>query len=167
MESSSVRLTDNVHVEISFILGQGNGRAGQSTQPVTLYLTILVQAIRASPSLPENVPTEGDDLQVPVEEIPTPTVVSYSKELEPPTEPEPPLLPPDLLPVQRSTPVPQVREETFLIEKAQAGLDRADELEKSIDRSNAWEGVVGRIKWVLDTLSPVAGVRVTMSLCSP
>ena len=87
--------------------------------------------------------------------------------LDPPTEPEPLLPPPGLLLVQSSTPVPQVREETFLIEKAQASLDRADEVEKSFNRSNAWEGVVGRIKWVLDTLSPVAGVRIMslQSLC--
>ena len=161
IESSSVQLTDNVRVEIPFILAQGNGQAGQSTQPVTLYLTILVPANRASPSLPVNVPTEADES--PAEEIPIPAVVSSPMGLDPPTEPEPPLPPPDLLLVQSSTPMPQVREETFLIEKAQASLDRADEVEKSFNRSNAWEGVVGRIKWVLDTLSPVAGVRI-MSL---
>ena len=30
---------------------------------------------------------------------------------------------------------------------------------------NTWDEVVGRIKWVLDTLSPVAGVRVIFVLC--
>lgn len=39
-------------------------------------------------------------------------------------------------------------------------LDRADEAVKRIIPSNTWEGAVGRVKWVMDTLSPVAEVRV-------
>ena len=31
---------------------------------------------------------------------------------------------------------------------------------KRIDRSNTRQGAVGRIKWVMDTLSPIAEVRV-------
>ena len=46
-----------------------------------------------------------------------------------------------------------------LSEKARIGLDRAVQEEKSIDGSNTWQGVVERIKLVMDTLSPVAGVR--------
>jgi hypothetical protein len=66
----------------------------------------------------------------------------------------------DHLLVQSSSPVPQDQGETSLIEKARIGLDRADELDKSIQGSDTWEGVVGRIKWLMDTLSPLAGVRV-------
>ena len=62
--------------------------------------------------------------------------------------------------------MPRDQGETSLVEEAQIGLDLADEAEKSIDRSNTWEGVVGRIKWLMDTLSPVAGVRVIFSLFS-
>jgi hypothetical protein len=29
-----------------------------------------------------------------------------------------------------------------------------------IDRSSTWQGAVGRIKWVMDTLGPIAEVRV-------
>jgi hypothetical protein len=39
-------------------------------------------------------------------------------------------------------------------------LDQADQALKQIDRSNMWEGAVGKIKWVMDTLSPIAEVRV-------
>ncbi len=60
--------------------------------------------------------------------------------------------------------MPQDQGETSLAEKAQIDLDRADEVKKSIDRSNTWEGAVGKIKWVMDTLSPVADVRVTFVL---
>jgi hypothetical protein len=41
-------------------------------------------------------------------------------------------------------------------------LDRANEAMKRIvpiDQSNTWERAVGRIKWVMDTLGPIAGVR--------
>jgi len=38
---------------------------------------------------------------------------------------------------------------------------RADEAVKRIDRSNStWAGAVGRIKWVMDTWSPIAEVRI-------
>ena len=47
-----------------------------------------------------------------------------------------------------------------LSEKAQISLGRADEAEKSIEGSDTWQGVVGRVKLVMDTLSPLAGVRV-------
>ena len=39
-------------------------------------------------------------------------------------------------------------------------IDQADQAIKLIDRSNTWQGAVGRIKWVMDTLSPIAEVRV-------
>ena len=60
--------------------------------------------------------------------------------------------------------MPQHREEMSLVDEAQISLDLAEQAKKSIDRSNSLEGVVGRIKWVMDTLSPVAGVRVTFVL---
>ena len=39
-------------------------------------------------------------------------------------------------------------------------LHQADQAMKQIDRSNTWQGAVGRIKWVMDTLSPIAEVRI-------
>jgi hypothetical protein len=48
-----------------------------------------------------------------------------------------------------------------LSEKAQISLDRADEAEKSIGRLNTpLQGVVERVKLVMNTLAPVAGVRI-------
>ena len=38
-------------------------------------------------------------------------------------------------------------------------LDQADQALKQIDESNTWQGAVGKIKWVMDTLSPIAEVR--------
>jgi hypothetical protein len=39
-------------------------------------------------------------------------------------------------------------------------LKRADHAVKQMDLLNTWKGAVGRIKWVMDTLHPVAEVRV-------
>jgi hypothetical protein len=61
--------------------------------------------------------------------------------------------------------MPQSREEMSptSTKNPRFALDRADESMKRIvpiDRSNTWERAVGRIKWVMDTLSPIAEVRV-------
>ena len=111
-----------------------------------------------SPGLPSNIPTEEDD--TPAEEVPKPVATPDSKGLGQSTEPEHPLPPLDHLPVEGVTSMPQDRGEMSLADEARIKLDRADEAKKLIDPSNTWEGVVGRIKWVMDTLSPVAGVRV-------
>jgi len=60
--------------------------------------------------------------------------------------------------------MPQDQTETSLVERARIDLDRADEVKKLIDRSDTWEGAVGKIKWVMDTLNPVAEVRVIFVL---
>ena len=39
-------------------------------------------------------------------------------------------------------------------------LKRADQAVKRMDRSNTWQGAIGRIKWVMDALGPFAEVRV-------
>jgi hypothetical protein len=41
-------------------------------------------------------------------------------------------------------------------------LKRADQAMKWMDRSNTWQGAVGRIKWVMDALGPIAEVRVIL-----
>ena len=61
--------------------------------------------------------------------------------------------------------MPQEKGEMPLVEKARVGLDLAEKAKESIDRSGTWEAVVGRIKWLMDTLSPVAGVRVSFLVC--
>ena len=115
-----------------------------------------------SPGLPPIIPTEGDD--APAGEVLEPTTAQDSKALRQSTEPEHPLPPSDHLPVEGVTPMPQDQGEMSLVDEAQASLDLAEQAKKLIDRSNSWEGVVGRIKWVMDTLSPVAGVRVKFVL---
>ena len=45
-------------------------------------------------------------------------------------------------------------------------VDQAGKAMKQIVQSNTWEGAVERIKWVMDTLGPVAEVRVMVLLMS-
>jgi hypothetical protein len=47
-------------------------------------------------------------------------------------------------------------------EDLRLALDRADQAMKRMDRSNTWQGAIGRVKWVMDTLSPIAEVRYTL-----
>ncbi|KAI9445296.1 hypothetical protein H4582DRAFT_906757 [Lactarius indigo] len=85
--------------DVPFALNNGDRQAGQSTEPVTLYLTTAVSAIMAFPT------PHGQANMLPTE--------------------------------------------------ARIALRRADESTKLIDGSDTWEKAVGRIKWVMDTLSPI------------
>ncbi|KAH9040708.1 hypothetical protein EDB85DRAFT_2272220, partial [Lactarius pseudohatsudake] len=151
------RLTrGDVLIDISVALNDGNGQARPSTSPVTLDLKISVSANGTSPSDPQTIPTERDE--TPAEEVPKPTIAPNPRGPDPSSASDHLLPPPDHLPVQSNTDMPQDQGETSLVdsEKAQVVLVRVDEVNKSIDRSNTWEGAVEKIKWVMDILSPVA-----------
>jgi hypothetical protein len=155
-----IRLTEVItNVDISFVLDRGDGQAGQSTgtQPVTMNLRITVTSNSTSASVPPNILAGGDN---PAEEAPTPTVTPDSRLPGRSTEIEHPIPPPGCLPGVGGAPLPQGQGDMPLVKEARIGLDRADEVEKSVDSSDTWEGVVRRVKWLMDTLSPVAGVRV-------
>ncbi len=70
------------------------------------------------------------------------------------------LLPsPDPPCVETGTPMPDGQAEMSPTEKALIALRRADEDKKPIDRANTWKGAISRVKWVMDTVSPIAEVR--------
>ena len=128
-------------------------------QPVTLYLTITVSANMASPILSNNPP------KIPIERYDSPAEEATKASMTPDsggpvqsTAPEPLLSPPCHLPVETSTPHGQA--EVSPNEVPLITLRRADEAMRLIDRLNTWESAVGRIKWVMDTLGPIAEVRV-------
>jgi hypothetical protein len=137
--------------DIPCVLENGVGEAAWSTRPVTLYLTVNV----TSPNLynsPPSIPTNENDS--PAEEATIPGRIQF------PT-------PEHLLPLSHHQPVeagntiPQSQEE--ISPTIAKNLLRADEVMKQIvpiDRSDTWEKAVGRIKWVMDTLGPIAEVRV-------
>jgi hypothetical protein len=132
--------------DIACVLGNGTGGAAR----VTLYITVNI----TSPSL-HNSPTVRDDS--PAEEATIPGRIQFP-------------VPEHVLPLSHHQPVeigntmPQSREDVPPITKdLHLALDRADESMKRIvpiDGSNTWEKAVVRIKWVMDTLGPIAEVRV-------
>ena len=75
------------------------------------------------------------------------TVATGSENLSPPT---------DHLP---SAPMPPAADRRAGMSPAKNALHDADEAMMSINLSKTWEGALERIKWVMDTLSPVAEVR--------
>jgi len=160
-----IRLLNILHVDVPCVLSSGDGKAGESTEPITLYLTITVSADMASPILLSDPPRtliEGDDS--PAKEATKPSMSPDSGVPIPSTAPEPLLPLPDRFSVEIGVPTSHSQAEVSPTEDPLIALRRADEAMKPMDRSNTWEMAVGRIKWVMDTLSPIAEVR-GMSFC--
>ncbi len=111
----------------------------------------------ASPNNPPEIPIKVDDS--PAEESTKPSIVPDSWEPIQSTALEPLLPSSDPLPVETGTPIPDSQAEMSPIEMALIAVRRADEAKKPIDRKNTWKGAVSRIKWVMDTVSPIAEVR--------
>ncbi len=164
LEFPSIRLLSILHVDIPCILHSGDGKVGQS-MPVTLYLTISVSPKLAPPILPNNppnIPTEG--FNSPTEEATEASMTPDSGGPIQSTVPDLLLSPPRHLPVETGTTTPHDQAEMLPTEDPLITLRHADEAMKLIDRSNTWESAVGRIKWVMDMLGPIAEVRV-ISFC--
>jgi hypothetical protein len=149
-----------LRADIPCVLGNGVGGAARSTQPVTLYIKVNITPSNLFNS-PPSIPTNHDDS--PAEEATIPGRIQF-------------LAPEQLLtvshhqPVETGNSVPQSREEVSLTStmNPRFALHRADESIKRIvpiDGSNTWERAVGRIKWVMDTLGPIAEVRVAPFSC--
>ncbi|KAH9024735.1 hypothetical protein EDB85DRAFT_2277501 [Lactarius pseudohatsudake] len=149
-------------IDTPFVLTNGDGQGGES---VTLYLTVIVSPSTTSdPILPTNAPiirsTTIDDS--PSREAEEPSVAQESTN---PTRstittgPETLSPPTDRLPSsEMSTPIPPAADRRGML-PAVSALHGAGEAMATIDLSNKWEGALGRIKWVMDTVSPVAEVR--------
>ena len=154
MNSLSFNQLNISRTDISCVLGNGDMGAARSTQPVTLYITVNITPSNLY-NLP-SIPTKDDD--PPAEEATIPGRIEFPA-------PEHFLPLSHHQPVETSNTIPQGREE---MSPAGTGdpcpaLDRADEAVNRIvpiGGSNTWEGAVGRIKWVMDTLGPIAEVSV-------
>jgi hypothetical protein len=157
-------------VDIHFELTNGDGQVGQSLQPVTLYLTVIVSPNTTSyPILPINATnlqsTEINEsalseapstMDQDSTNIARSTVATGSETLPPPM---------DQLPSEMSTP-PAVDRQAGM-SPAENALRDANEAMTTINLSKTWEGALERIKWVMDTLSPVAGVRCHVIFANP
>ena len=143
--------------DIPCVLENNVGEAATSTQPVTLHITANITPPNLYNS-PSCIPTEDDDS--PAEEATIPGPIQF-----PVPEHHLPLS--HHQPVEIGSTVAQTLEEMSptSTKNPRFALDQADESTKQvvpIDRSNTWERAVGRIKWVMDTLGPIAEVRVIL-----
>jgi hypothetical protein len=135
------------------VLGNGVGGAARSTQPVTLHIRVNI----TPPTLynsPPSIPTA--DGSSPAEEAPIPG------RIEPPS-PKHPLPMSHHQPVEAANNKLQSREEapSTSTRDARSALDRTDDTVKHMDRlDRTLKGAIGRVKWVMDALSPIAEVRV-------
>src|SRR6266702_1463256 len=158
-------------VDYPFVLRIGDGQAGQSDQPIILYLTITVSANATShPILPYN-PTNAIATEVdvsPMEQATKPTTARDLTETTPfvvATAPGPISPPTDHAPIGTSTPMPLVPDVRAAGSPAGDALHDADEATKAINLPSRWEGAVARIKWLMDTVSPAAEVRHSAMSC--
>ena len=70
----------------------------------------------------------------------------------------------DILP---SGPVLRETEQRAIFSRVEIVLHDAKEAMTTINLSKTWEGALERIKWVMDTLSPVAEVRLNDHFSNP
>ena len=137
--------------DIPCVLGNAIGGAARSTQSVTLYITVHI----TPPSL-HNSATVRDDS--PAEEATIPRRIQF-----PVSEHEITLS--HYQPVKTGSTMPRGRKDVShtTTKDPHLALLLADESIKRIvpnDGSNTWEKAVERIKWVMDTLGPIAEVRI-------
>jgi hypothetical protein len=141
--------------DIACVLENDGGEAARSAQPVTLYITVSIRPPNQYNG-PPSIPIENDNS--PAEEATIPGRIQF-------LAPEHYLTVSHHQPVETGNTMRPSREEMSptSAKNPRLALHRADESIKQIvpiDGSNTWERTVGRIKWVMDTLGPIAEVRV-------
>ena len=88
--------------------------------------------------------------------IPQPTLDFSIPTVPRPSEPLPPYLP-----TESGRPASPTADGQGEVVPSQIALNDANDAVKTMKLDNAWGNVVERIKWVMDTLSPVAEVRLS------
>ena len=138
-----------MRADIPCVLGSGIGGAARSTQSVTLYITVHITPPHNSPAVRDGPLAEGafipGRIQLPVPEHEMP--LSHYQ------------------PVETGNTMPRSREDVShtTTKDPHLAVPLADESIKRIvptDGSNRWRKAVENIKWVMDTLGPIAEVRV-------
>jgi hypothetical protein len=142
-------------VDIPCVLQNDVGEGARSTQPVTLYIKVNITPADPYKS-PLSIPTKDDDS--PAEDATIPGHIQFPA-------PEHVLRLSHHQPIKTDNTMPQSREEMSPTntKNPRFAIDRADEAMKRIipiDRSNTWGRAVGRMKRVMNTLSPIAEVRI-------
>ncbi|KAH9026576.1 hypothetical protein EDB84DRAFT_1563707 [Lactarius hengduanensis] len=115
-----------------------------TSDPIRPSTTPIIQSPQSTTRLLEKLrsPLWPRSPRIPLD----PTVTAGPETLSPP---------PDRLPSEMSTPIPPAADRRG-VSPAESALHGTDEAIATINLSNKWEGALGRIKWVMDTVSPVA-----------
>jgi hypothetical protein len=123
-------------VELGVVFNTTDGRDGHPTEPTTLFLMITVSA---NPGSFSNaiVDTPGETMQS--------VAITLS-----------PLSRKDDLPIESRDPMRSAPHSQ--IETSRTALRRAEETISTINTINTWKGAVNVVKWVMDTISPIAAV---------
>jgi hypothetical protein len=135
--------------DIRCVLWNGAGGAARSALPVTLHIKVDI----TPPNLYDSPPS------IPIEDVDSPAEEStIPRHVQLPT-------PEHILPLSHHQHVEAANNKPQEVSATSAknprlALKRADQAVKGMDLSNTWQGAVGRIKWVMDTLGPIAEVRV-------
>ncbi|KAH9033680.1 hypothetical protein EDB83DRAFT_2525370 [Lactarius deliciosus] len=143
-------------IDTPFVLTNSDGQGGES---VTLYLTVIVSPNTTSGTiLPINAPIiqsktinnspSGEAEPSVAQESMNPTrsaIATGSETLSPPTDHA----------SEMNTLIPPAADRRGL-SPVESALDGAGEAMATMNLSNKLEGAVGRIKWVMDAVSPVA-----------
>ena len=113
--------------------------------PVTLHIKVSITPPNLYNS-PPSIPIE--DVDSPAEDATIPGDIQFP-----------------ILPLSHHQPVEAGNNKPQEVSTASANnprlaLAQADQAIKRMNRLNTWKGAVGRVKWVMDTLSPIAEVRV-------
>ena len=157
-------------VDVPLTLANGDRQVRRSDQPVTLYLTVAMSSNTTSyPVLPVNtINLQSTEINVSTAteattsmaedstNVTRSTFATDSETSSPPTDhlPSPPILPA----ADQQAAMPPVED----------ALDGAKEAMTAVSNlSDTWEGALSRIKWVMDTVSPVAEVRCNFLSTNP
>ena len=149
-------------VDVPFTLANGDRQVRHSNQPVTLYLTVVLSespSPTSYPVLPVNTTAlQSVEVNASTPSEPASAMAQDSTNITRSTVPTEILPPPtDHLP---GTPMPPVAYQQARMPPVEDALHNAKEAMTTISHlSNTWEDALSRIKWVMDTVSPVAEVR--------
>jgi hypothetical protein len=146
--------------DVPFVLTNGDKKTGQVTEPITLYLTFVVSTnTTSSPVLPiDTTNLQSTEVNVSTRRNATSTMaqdfINNTRSTAAGPETSSPAT--DRLP---GVPTPPEADPRVEISSAENALQVANEAMATISLSDTWEVSLSRIKWVMDTVSPVAEVR--------
>ena len=131
---------------------------GSSSKPAKLYLTITLSADTCSSAVtPDDasIPITTEVGDQPAERAIVSFVAQHAVEFLPAIAPSEPLSPSTDYPPNESR-APAIPAVDYQPEGALRDADNAVEM---MNLHETWENALGRIKWVMDTVTPIAGVR--------